>query len=421
MKNKTRDHSLVKLTTLCLLCLFGVFFSGSTRESATKGEWPQWLGPHRNGISLETGLLKSWPATGPKIQWRIPLGDGYSGVAISKGKVFTLFSQGDNEFIVCLEAKTGKEIWRVRSDSTYKDVNGNGPRSTPTIHGDVVYALSAHGKLYALQTKNGGNIWSSNLREAFDGVGPSEGAGYGTSPLIEEDMLLVETGSNNGKAFVALNKKNGRTIWQAESDSAAFASPVAITVNGMRQIVFFSAEGAVAVSPQDGKSYWRLPWKTSYNVNAATPLFVPPDKIFISSGYETGATLLRIKTGAASTGVEAIWKSKAMQNIYTSSVLLGEYLYGFDKGTLKCIEANTGVEKWKQRGFGVGTLIYADGHLIVLSDKGKLALVEAIPTEYKEKASAEILTGRSITVPALANGKLYLRNMKELVCVDLVN
>jgi len=393
MKNKIRNRSFLKLATLCLFCLFGVFLSGSIPDAGSKGEWPQWLGPHRNGISNETGLLKSWPAVGPKIQWRIPLGDGYSGVAISKGKVFTLFSQGNDEFIICLEAKTGKEIWRVRSDSTYEDVNGNGPRSTPTIHGDVVYALSAHGKLYALQTKNGGKIWSSNLREAFDGVGPSEGAGYGTSPLIEDYMLLVETGSNNGKAFVAFNKKNGQMIWQAESDSAAFASPVAITV----------------------------PWKTSYNVNAATPLFVPPDKIFISSGYETGATLLRIKTGAALTGVEEIWKSKAMQNIYTSSILRGEYLYGFDKGTLKCIEINTGAEKWKQRGFGVGTLIFADGHLIVLSDKGKLALVEATPDAYKEKAAAEILTGRSITVPALAGGKLYLRNMKELVCVDLVN
>lgn len=402
-----------------ILVLALVFSSVFAKEPHTSDEWPQWLGPNRDGISRETGLRKSWAEAGPKVAWRTPLGEGYSGISIAQGHVYTLYSDGYDEFVVCLDAKSGKQIWRVRSDSTFKDTNGNGPRSTPTIHGDIVYAIGGRGQLLALQTKSGKKIWQHDLKKEFNSSGPSDG-GFASSPLVEGEMLLVEAGGGNGNAFVAFNKKDGKVIWKAESDSAAFASPVAITVNGVRQIIFFSAEGAVAVAPATGKVYWRLPWKTSYNVNAATPLFIPPDKIFISSGYDVGATLLRITAENGGASIEEIWKSKAMQNIYTSSILRGDYLYGFDKGTLKCIELLTGEEKWKQRGFGVGTLIFAAGHLIVLGDKGKLALVEATPAAYTEKSAAEVLTGRCITVPALAEGKLYLRNTQELVCLDLM-
>ncbi len=391
--------------------------SKSKQAASSASDWPQWLGPNRNGISAEIGLLKSWPATGPKILWRMPLGEGYSGVSISQGHVYTLFSQGNDEFVICLDAATGKELWRARSDSTFKDVNGNGPRSTPTVHNEVVYALGARGKLHALQTASGKKLWSRDLKKEFKTSGPSDG-GFSTSPLIEGNLLLVEAGGE-GNSFIAFDKQSGAMVWKAESDRAAFASPIAITVNGVRQIVFFPATGAIAMSPADGKIFWRLPWKTEGNVNAATPLFIPPDKVFISSGYGVGATLLRIEAGNATARIEEIWKSKAMQNKYTSSILQSDYLYGFDGGMLKCIEVNTGAEKWTQRGFGVGTLIYADGHLIVLGDKGKLALVEAAPTGYKEKAGAEVLNGRCITVPALAAGKLYVRNTKELVCLDI--
>lgn len=415
---RERSGWLPRLGMSSILALFGSILLGSAVYDDSGGEWPQFLGPRRNGISSETGLVKSWTASGPKVLWRTPLGDGYSSVVVSQGRVYTLFSKGDDELVICLDANNGKEIWRLRSDSTFKDTNGNGPRSTPAIYGDVVYALGARGKLLALNAKNGKALWRHDLKKEFNSVGPSDG-GYASSPLVEGDMLLIEAGGAGGNAFVAFNKKSGQLIWKAESDSAGFSSPVAYTINGRRQIIFFSGDGAVAVAPENGKTLWRLPWKTSYNVNAALPLFVPPDKVFISSGYETGATLLRLKDENGSMTFEEIWKNKSMQNIFPTSILQGNYLYGFDRGTLKCLEINTAEEKWKQRGFGVGSLIYADGHLIVLSDKGKLVLIEATPNEYKEKASAEILEGRCISAPALANGRLYLRNTKELVCLNL--
>ncbi len=420
-------HSLSRNQIRYLLHFFFITFLIDAGALATpppksgKDEWPQWLGPNRDGISAVTGLRKSWPESGAKVVWRQKLGEGYSGISISQGRLFTLFSQGDEEFIVCLDAASGKEIWRVRSDSTYKDTNGNGPRSTPTIHNDRVYALGGRGKLYALRAKDGHKIWLRDLMVEFKSPGPSDtgGGGYGTSPLIEKELLLVEAGGP-GHAFIAFDKNNGQVKWQAESDSAAFSSPVAITVNGIRQIVFFSGDGVVSLAPKDGRVYWRQPWKTSYNVNAATPLFIPPDRIFISSGYEVGATLLKIKIQGSAITIEEIWKRKDIQNIFSTSIRRGDYLYGFDKGTLKCIAFASGEEKWKQRGFGHGSLLLADGHLIILGDKGRLALVEATPEAYREKTGAQIMEGRCITVPALAGGKLFMRNTQEIVCVDLV-
>ncbi len=406
---------------LGLLIFANVILSATPPKKTLKDEWPQWLGPNRDGISTVTGLRKSWPQSGPKLVWRKPLGEGYAGVSIAQGRLFTLFSEGEEEFIVCLDAASGKEIWRVRSDSTYKDPNGNGPRSTPTIHENLVYALGGRGKLHALAAEDGHKIWRRDLMIEFKSPGPSDtgGGGYGTSPLIENELLLVEAGGP-GHAFIAFDKKNGQTKWQAESDSAAFSSPVAITVNGIRQIVFFSGEGVVSLAPKDGRVYWRLPWKTSYNVNAATPLFIPPDRLFISSGYEVGAALLQLKTAGSTIAIEEIWKRKDIQNVFSTSMRLGDYLYGFDKGTLKCIAFGSGEEKWKQRGFGHGSLLLADGHLIVLGDKGRLALVEATPEAYREKAGVQIMEGRCLTVPALAGGKLFLRNTKEILCMDLM-
>ena len=244
---------LQKLGMSTTLVLFGSLLVGSVFYEGSDGEWPQFLGPTRNGISSETGLAKSWATAGPKVLWRIPLGDGYSSVAISKGRVYTLFSKGDDEFVICLEANSGKEIWRMRSDSTFKDTNGNGPRSTPAIHGNVVYALGARGKLHALNVKNGETLWRHDLKKEFNSVGPSDG-GYASSPLVEGEMLLIEAGGASGNAFVAFNKRNGELIWKAESDSAGFSSPVAYTINGQRQIIFFSGDGAVAVAPENGKN-----------------------------------------------------------------------------------------------------------------------------------------------------------------------
>ena len=213
---------------------------------------------------------------------------------------------------------------------------------------------------------------------------------------------------------MAFQKKNGSVVWKTHTDKQGYSTPIGVTVNGVRQILVFTGTTLVSVSPQ-GNVLWKYPWRTSYDANIASPIFVAPDKVFISSSYDVGAALLQIKGNE----VQEIWKSRIMKNHFNSSIVDGNNLYGFDDATLKCIDVLTGAEKWKQSGFGKGSLILADGHLIVLSERGKLALVEATPTAYKEVASFQALDGKCWTMPTLANGKLYLRNQKSLVSLDL--
>ena len=403
-------------------------------STVTATEWPQWRGPNRDGVSNEVGLLKEWSPNGPKILWKIPLGEGFSGISISQGRAYTMFSKGNDEFVVCLDATDGGEIWRFRSDKNYHEgQGGNGPRATPTIDGDFLFTISAHGKLYALNTANGQKIWSHDLQQKFGSKMPRWG--FSTSPLVDGELLLVEVGGKGEKSIIAFNKTSGDVIWSSHKDKLGYSSPIAITVKGVRQIICFTGTQLVSLSPTDGTIYWKYPWKTGYDVNAATPVFIPPDKVFISSGYDKGAAVVQMRVfvspddDRAATDqirekqgvvrIEEIWKNRKMKNQFASSVLYEDHLYGFDNSILKCIEANTGEEQWKSRGFGKGTVILADGHLIILSDRGKLGLAEATSAGYIEKATAKVLGGLCWTVPTLADGKLYVRNEEEMICLDM--
>ncbi|MFL6202779.1 MAG: PQQ-binding-like beta-propeller repeat protein [Thermoanaerobaculia bacterium] len=379
---------------------------------AVAADWPQFRGPNRDGISPEAAVLKTWPASGPKVLWKVPIGEGYSQVVSARGRLFTFSGQGSDEVAAALDAATGRQIWRVRIDGKYENGQGNGPRSTPTVDGDLVYVLSASGKLAALKTANGQVAWQHDLRAEY-GANPP-GWGITTSPLVEGKLLIVNVGGSGNKSIVAFDKTTGKPVWTSQNDSAGYSAPIAITVRGVRQVIVFTADGIVSVSPEDGRLFWRTSWKTDYDVNAATPVFFPPDKLFVSSGYGTGAALLQINR----TNVTEVWRSKGMKNQFSSSVLHDGILYGFDDATFKALDAATGKERWKQRGFGHGSLILAGGNLVVLSDRGKLALVNATPEEYRELGNAQVLDGKCWTSPSLADGRLYVRNEAQLIAFD---
>jgi outer membrane protein assembly factor BamB len=376
------------------------------------GDWPQYRGLNRDGISLETGLVKTWPATGPKVVWRVPIGEGYSGIVAVGDKLFTMDGRGKDEFVVALNATTGKELWRYRNDASFDNDQGSGPRSTPIVDGNMVYALGALGQLTALSANDGKKIWAHNLQNEFGSEIPQWGTS--TTPLIEKDLLIVDVGGSAGNSIVAFHKKNGTVQWKVHTDKQGYSAPIAVTVNGTRQILVFTGTSLVSVTPQ-GKLLWKYPWRTSWDANIAAPVFVPPDKVFISTSYDVGAALLQIKP----VGAQEIWKSRVMKNHFNSSVLYKNHIYGFDDANLKCIDALTGAEKWKQYGFGKGSLILADGLLIVLGERGQLILAEATPTAFKQVANHQALQGKTWTMPSLSNGKLYLRNQKELVSFDL--
>lgn len=398
-------HQCIRLPLAFGLCL--------AAGAAFAADWPQFRGLNRDGISRETGLLKSWPAGGPRVVWKAPVGEGFSHVVVAGNRLFTLYGQGGSEHAVALDAGTGKQLWKVAIDSKYSSDMGNGSRSTPTVDAGMVYALSANGKLAALNAANGKTVWEHDLVEELNAKIP--GWGVSTSPLVEGNLLLVDVGGSGGKSLAAFDKKTGKTVWTSQSDKAGYSAPIAVTVGGVRQVIFFTGTSVVSVAPATGKLFWRIPWRTDWDVNAAAPIFVAPDKLFISSGYGVGAALFKLKAGGAP---EEVWKSRGMKNQFSSSVLHNGVIYGFDDTTFKAIDVATGKDRWRQRGLGHGSLLLADGHLAVLSDRGKLALVEATPAAYKEKGSVEILTGKCWTAPTLANGKLYVRNEESLVALD---
>ena len=388
-------------------------------------DWPQWLGPERNGVSAEKNLLRDWPDAGPQVLWRAPLGKGFSAISAAAGRLFTMYADPDGEFAVCLDAASGAELWRVRTGDFYKESQGgDGPRSTPTVDGDAVYVLGATGRLLALEADSGDEIWQKDLVKEFGSEVPRWG--FSTSPLVEGELLLVEAGGVEGNILVnmvidrsakttavALDKKTGNAVWSALDDKMSYSSPIAYTIGGSRQVAFINAYALVGLSVEDGGELWRFPWKTRWDVSAATPVFLPPDRIFISS--EKKGAMVRVGQG----GVAEVWKNSKMRNHFGTSIFREGYLYGFDKSILKCIDADSGEERWKARGYAKGTLIAADGHLIVLGERGNLGLVEVTPEAFVEKANVELMKGRCWTVPSLADGKLYVRDEEEIVAVDL--
>jgi outer membrane protein assembly factor BamB len=385
--------------------------------AAGAADWAQFRGPARDGVSGETGLAASWPEGGPRQVFRVPLGGGYSGISVAGGRLFTLFSRGEDEFAACLDAADGREIWRVRIDATWKDDIGPGPRSTPTVEGPTAFALSGRGKLFALAAADGRLQWQHDLVAEYGAAPPRWGVS--TSPLIEGRLLLVDVGGRKGASIVAFDKASGAEVWRSQTDKAGYSAPIAITAGGLRQVVAFTGTRLRALAPADGALLWDLPWETSYDVNAATPVFIAPDRLFVSSAYNVGGALLRLDVAEGRVKASEVWRNTELKSKFHSAVLAGGQLYGFDEGTFKCLDPKTGETRWRQRGLGHGSLIVADGHLLALGDAGTLVLVQATPEAYRERARAQPFSGRTWTAPALSGGRLYLRDEKELVALEV--
>jgi outer membrane protein assembly factor BamB len=386
---------------------------------ACAADWPNWLGPAHNGTSPEKGLLTDWPAGGPKLLWKVPGGDGYSSVAVVGQRACTLVQRDGAEWVVALDTATGKEKWSKKIAPAYTNKFGNGPRSTPTIENGLIYVQSVKGPLVCLKVDDGSIVWQHDLLKEFG----SENITWGlsASPLIEGNLVLAVPGAK-GAGVAAFDKKTGKLAWKVGDDGAAYASPIAVAVGGKRQIIFFTAEGLLAASPE-GKELWRVPWLTEFKCNICTPLVVG-DQLFVSSGEGVGCAMFRLSAGAAP---EVVWDSKGskgvMTNYWANSVEHNGYLYGlsgeFDKKIhLNCVDAKSGKLKWSQMDFGKGAITLADGHLFITTKKGDLVLVRANPEKYEEKARVGLL-GENRTVPTIAEKRLYLRDRDSIYCLDI--
>jgi hypothetical protein len=410
--------SLVVRSARKLGCL-GILLPAVLAARAHGEDWPNWRGPHHDGISRETGLAKSWPAGGPKVLWQIDLTGGYCSVVVARDRLFTQTKDKNEDLVLCIDARTGKKLWEYRYPCDYAQYPSldkrflTGPKATPTVDGDRVCALGNTGLLHCLDVRTGKRIWQRDLLQLADRPCPEYG--YCNSPLVVGDLLFVHPGGSKGNSIAALHKQDGRIAWRALDDRIGWATPVFIEVAGVPQVVYFTGQSAIGVRPADGTLLWRFDWKTTFDINAATPIY-SDGHLFLSSNYGSGGVLLRLKAKGAP---EVVWKSLAMQNHFSTSVLYQGHLYGFSTDRLRCVEFKTGKVKWDKSDLGKGSLLIADGHLIVLGEHGTLVLAEATPAGYVEKARWQALDGICWSVPVLAHGKLYVRNEKRLRTLDL--
>ena len=397
-----------------LACCAGIVVLGCDSELVA-ADWPNWRGPSHNGLSDEAGWTTDWPENGPKLLWAASVGTGFCSIAVSDGRAYTMGNINDNDILYCLDADTGSQIWKKSyACPLFSKQHEGGPAATPTVHGDAVYTFSKNGDVIRWDKVTGEMRWHRNIVKELGIKQPTWY--FAGSPLVVDNMIILNAGTHG----VALNKADGSLVWQNGKGPCGYATPVAFTVGNRKCVAMFASRDLAGVTASTGKVIWTLPWKTSWDINAADPI-VSGDTMFISSGYNSGCALLRV--GAHD--VTAVWRNKNMRNHANSCVLWQGHIYGFDGqfgggGRLTCIDYDTGERKWTQKGMGTGSLMLADGKLIILGERGKLVIAKASPEKFEHLASAQILTGKCWTVPVLANGRIYARNAQgKLVCHDV--
>jgi outer membrane protein assembly factor BamB len=366
-----------------------MFLPGALRAD----DWPQWRGPNRDGRSQETGWSSQWPAEGPKRLWEAKVGVGYSSFSVSHGRLYTMGNIQETDQVYCFDTATGT-------------------RCTPTVDDTRVYTVSRQGQLFCLDAETGKQIWSKDYKTDFAGAIPTWG--FSGSPLIEGDWVLVETGGKDA-SVTALNKLNGQLVWKNGDEPAGYSSLIAFDHAGQRCLAQFGKENVIGHRMKDGAELWRFPWKTSYGVNAATPV-IEGDEMFLSSGYGYGCGLLKISP----TEVKEVWRNKNMRNHVNTCVLLGGYLYGYDESVLKCLDWKSGEVKWSTGAYGKGSVIAASQKLILYGQSGKLGIAEASPDSFKELCSFQALSGKDTWAPpVLANHQIYVRSLEKIAAFNV--
>jgi outer membrane protein assembly factor BamB len=397
--------------------------SGSSRdaESPRRGGlnaiWPDFRGPARDGRSAEA-ILTDWPEAGLPLLWKQPIGLGYASFVVADGRAFTIEQRRRQEVVAAYDVETGRELWTNGWEGEFVEaMGGDGPRATPTFHEGRVYALGALGELRCLDAATGAVVWRRNILE--DNAAANVDWGMSGAPLIVDDKVIVLPGGPAGKSVVAYDKTNGEVIWRSLDDRQAYASPMLATIAGIRQILVVTAHRVVGVAPADGSLLWEYPWRTDMGINVAQPVVLGADRVFVSASYGQGAAVFEVARAGDRLEARPVWNNSRMKNKFTTSILHDGHLYGLDEAILACIDAQTGELKWKAGRYGYGQPIFAAGHLIVLTENGDLALVKATPERHDELARVRAIEGKTWNHPVLANGRLLVRNLREMAAFDI--
>lgn len=404
------------------LMLSFILFVAVTANAQSQ-EWAQWGGPHRDFKSNQKGLAASWPAGGPRKLWSRALGEGYSGIAASGGRLFTMYRIGDKEIVIAIEADTGKTAWEYSYNSPYTNdyaEAGGGPYAMPLIVGDLIYTAGSTGKLHCLDKKTGKLIWFHDLYKEYDGS--KMGFGYSCNPFAHKNMIIMLVGGR-GNSIMAFNQKDGTVMWHKHDFANGYSTPLLINVDGQDQIVGFMGKQIVGVDPDKGDLLWTHPHTTDNSFAISTPVWGEGNLLFFSSSYGGGSRCLQLTRQDAKTNVKELWHNNRVRIHFGNAVRVGDYVYGSSGHSgpsfFTALNIKTGEIAWQDRTFAKSSFLYVDGKFIIIDEDGNLGSASATPEGFKIISKVEMLKSNAWTVPSLVGTKLYLRDRKTIVALDL--
>lgn len=419
---RSKEHHSLTCKAIVLLAL--LLSTAKTAALAQSSDWTQWGGPHRNFKSETKGLATTWPSTGPRRLWQRELGEGYSAISVERGMLFTMYRKGENEIVIALDAATGKTVWEYSYSAPfspdYDMSNGPGPHATPLVSGDMVFTSGATGKLHSLDKKSGKVLWSHDLLSEFHGT--LRVNGYSCSPVAYKDKVVMMVGGPSS-SLVAFNRKDGSVAWKKHDFKNSTSSPIIVSVDGQDQLVAFMFGEIVGVDPNNGNLLWSHAHAVEYGLNTSTPVWGPDNLLFMSSGYDGGSRVLKLSRAGDKTIVEELWANRLMRIHFTNAIRLGDVIYGssgdFGPAPFTAVNVKTGNVLWRHRSFPRASFLFADGRFIILDEDGHLLLATATPEGLTVTSKAELLSDQSWTVPSLSGTRLYLRDRKNIIAVEL--
>ncbi|MBX3396549.1 MAG: PQQ-like beta-propeller repeat protein [Phycisphaerae bacterium] len=381
--------------------------------------WPAFRGEYRDGVVRDgTVISLDWRKDPPRERWRQPVGEGYASFVLGGGRLYTIEQRRDQEVIACYLADTGRELWTQGYDAYFKEqLGGDGPRATPTLDADRLYALGAAGQLTCLDIADGRIVWTRNILTGFGAENLQWG--MSASPLIDGERLIVTNSGAGGGSIMAYRKADGTLIWQSEMGKQGYSSPIVATLLGRPMVLNFAAFELNGLDPQTGTRLWSFPWATGMGITCSQPIVVDDAHVFISLGYGIGSAMVELTQANGKITARPKWTSTRLKNKFTSSVIHDGAIYGLDETVMACLDLDTGKLNWKGGRYGYGSVLLVGDHLLVFGEYGELALVQATPTEHREIGRIRILEGKSWNNAALAGGLLFARNHKDMVCYDL--
>ncbi|HEY7500510.1 MAG TPA: PQQ-binding-like beta-propeller repeat protein [Vicinamibacterales bacterium] len=387
--------------------------------------WTQWGGPNRNFQTEASGLKDTWPAAGPRVIWKRPLGEGYSSVAVENGVAYTMYGKPREEVVIALDAESGKTLWEQVAPMTFQSdaagEMGNGPYSTPLIAGGRLFTTGVAGRLQCLDIKSGKLVWTQQLWA--DHRGSQLMYGYASSPIAFRETIVVPVGGP-GKSVMAFNQADGKIVWAKHDFGNVYSSPLLINVGGLEQMALLMDGAMIAVNPHNGDLQWQVPFKADYSIAIATPVWGPDNLLFISAEYNGGAKGIELQRQGQQTKATELWSSNRLRLHHGNAMRIGDAIYFSSGGKgsqpiLSAVDARSGKIHWQERSIGKATFVWADNKLITVAQNGDLMIAHPSTQGFKIAAKAPLLTEIAWTPPALVGTRLYLRDRRTLMAVDL--